>query len=295
MTGQTALPDADLIAQLEQLEFVVRRLAVGRMRGERRSRRRGSGYEFADYRTYVQGDDLRFLDWNLYGRLERLFLKLFHEEEDLQVAIWLDASASMGFGEPSKFEFGRRLAAALAYVAMANYDRVVLEAHMDAAQRVSPPLRGRHDLRRAIEFLGALAPSGPTDLQEGLRAFRLRHRRPGMKIVISDFLDREGFEPGLKWLAGPTHTVVVLHVLSPEEIRPRILGDLTLVDSEDGQETEVSITPGLLRRYRENLQALCSGLRAWCRARGIAYFFVPSDTPLKRVILESMRMAGVLR
>ncbi len=295
MKTDTPLLDAALIRQLEQLELVVRRLFAGRTHGEKRSRRRGTGSEFADYRDYAQGDDLRFIDWNVYGRLDRLFLKLFHVEEDLRLAVYLDTSLSMGHGEPQKLLYGKRLAAALAYVALVNLDRVTLEAaNAEEAGRLGP-IRGRQQVWRLLEFLDSARPQGTTDLRAGLKQFALRNATPGMKVVISDFLDKQGFAGALKWLLRGGDEVVLVHLLSPQEVKPPIVGDLALEDCEDGAVTDVSITGGLLRRYEANLKALVGGLRDYCRTRGLAYFFVQTSSPLEKVLLDTMRRTRILR
>jgi uncharacterized protein (DUF58 family) len=287
--------DPELMGSLEQLEYVVRRLLAGRMRGERRSRRKGIGSEFADYRDYVQGDDLRFIDWNIFGRLDRLFLKLFLEEEDLSVSVYLDKSESMKFGDPPKFRYAQKLAAALAYVGLVNLDRTSIEAHSSAGTEVMPVRRGKMNLNRVLDFLDQQEPGGETDLEAGLKAFSLRHPPNGYKIIISDFLEKSGYENALKWTQRGTSEVIVLQVLSPQEVKPEIVGDLTLLDCEDGALQEVSITSGLLKRYQQNLQALCGGLRDYCKTRGLVYFFVQSKAPLAPLILTSLRQRGVLK
>ena len=292
--GETLL-DAGLIAQLEHLELVVRRLHAGRTQGEKRSRRRGVGSEFADYRDYVQGDDLRHIDWNVFGRLDRLFLKLFHVEEDLRLSILLDTSLSMSSGEPDKLLTAKRLAAALAYVALANLDRVTIEAANDEGVERFRPSRGKQQLWPMLEFLEGIKASGGTDLAAALKQFSIRNSARGMKIVISDFLDKRGFSSALKWLMRGGDEVVVIQVLSPQEIKPTIVGDLTLEDCEDGQDTEVSITAGLLKRYDANLKALVGGLREYCRTRGLACFFVPTSAPIVQVVLTAMRRTRILK
>ncbi|MBI4563779.1 MAG: DUF58 domain-containing protein [Planctomycetes bacterium] len=297
MSGPTneLLLDPQLIRQLEQLELAVRRLRAGRTHGEKRSKRRGAGTEFADYRDYVQGDDPRFVDWNVYGRLDRLFLKLFHEEEDLRLAVYLDTSLSMGFGEPKKILFGKKLAAAMAYVALVNLDRASIEAANGERMERFQPARGRHQIWRLLEFLDGVKEQGGTDLHEGLRQFALRNAQPGMKVVISDFLDKRGFSGALKWLLRGPDEVIVIQILSPQEIKPPIVGDVTLEDCEDGTPVEVSITGGLLKRYDVNLRALVGGLRDYCRARGLSYFYAPSSQSLERILLDTFRRTGVLR
>jgi uncharacterized protein (DUF58 family) len=292
---KSSLLDASLIAQLDHLELVVRRLFAGRTQGEKRSKRRGTGSEFADYREYAQGDDLRHIDWNVYGRLDRLFLKLFHVEEDLRLSVFVDTSLSMAQGDPSKLGHAKKLAASLAYVALSNLDRVTIEAASSASLERLPATRGKAQVWRLLEFLDGLEAQGATDLHEGLRQFSLRNATPGMKVVISDFLDKEGYQGALKWLLKGGSEIVLLHVLSPQEIKPTIVGDLSLEDCEDGQVTEVSITAGLLKRYEANLKALVGGLREYSRTRGLAYFFIPTSTPVEQVILNSMRRTGVVR
>lgn len=282
------LLDPDLLRRLEQLELVVRRRMAGRMRGERKSPRRGAGSEFADYRDYAQGDDIRFVDWNLFGRLDRFFVKLFHEEEDLHLSIFIDTSASMGFG---KLATALQLSAAIGYVGLCNYDRVTVET---PARRFGPK-RGKRQMRRLLDFLGEIEGEGPTDLEPALKAFALRNRSPGVKVVLSDFLDKHGFEPSLRWLLQGPGENVLLHVLTPQEVNPELVGDLALVDCEDGEQTDVSITGALLKRYRKNLEALCGGLRAYARTRGMSYFFFKSDVPLEQVLLMAFRQAGVFK
>ena len=292
---KSGLLGASLIAQLDHLELVVRRLFAGRTQGEKRSKRRGTGSEFADYREYAQGDDLRHIDWNVYGRLDRLFLKLFHVEEDLRLSVFVDTSLSMAQGDPSKLGYAKKLAASLAYVALSNLDRVTIEAASSASLDRLPATRGKAQVWRLLEFLDGLEAQGATDLHEGLRQFSLRNATPGMKVVVSDFLDKKGYQGALKWLLKGGSEIVLLHVLSPQEIKPTIVGDLSLEDCEDGQVTEVSITAGLLKRYEANLKALVGGLREYSRTRGLAYFFIPTSTPVEQVILNSMRRTGVVR
>ncbi len=295
MKGTASLLDANLIRQLEQLELVVRRLNSGRMKGEKKSKRRGTGSEFADYRDYAQGDDPRHIDWNVYGRLDRLFLKLFHEEEDLRLAIYVDTSRSMSFGDPEKLLYAKRLAACLAYVALCNMDRVAVEAGAAGRAEQLRPLRGKRQLGAVLEFLEGLEADGATDLAAGLKQMSHRNGASGMKVVISDFLDKRGYQGALKWLLRPEDRVVLLHVLSPQEVHPDIVGDLALEDCEDGAVQEVSITAGLLRRYEQGLKALVGGLKDYCRTRGLAYHFVQTSVPLEQVVLNALRQSGVLR
>src|SRR6267154_5579461 len=160
------LLDSLFLAKLEQLELVSRKIFMGRMKGERRSKRKGQSVEFADYRNYVVGDDLRFLDWNLYARLDRLFLRLFMEEEDLHFYVLIDNSLSMDFGRPSKLRYAKQVAAALGFIGLVNMDRVVIEAFNDKLTQSLPAVRGRKSLWRVLDFLQKLTPAGPSNLRE---------------------------------------------------------------------------------------------------------------------------------
>jgi len=291
-----ALLDDETLRRLEQLEVASRRLARGRLKGERRSPRRGQSSEFADYRPYVEGDDIRHLDWNLYARLDRLFLRLFLEEEDLHVHLLVDASASMGFGSPAKILFARRIAAAVGYVGLCGLDRVQIHAFAGGLGQRSAPLRGKRSVRELFSFLGRLAPDGQTSLSAAAKAFAHRASRGrGVLLVISDFLDPEGYEAGLKPLLGRGFDLCLLQILSPEELRPDLAGDLRLVDSEDGSIQEITVTRPLLHRYAETLRTFSEGLRTFCRVRGLSFASASTDEPFDRIVLDSLRRAGMFR
>ena len=249
------MPDAlltpELLRRLEQFQLLAARRAKSSAKGERRSRARGQSVEFADYRNYVHGDDFRYLDWNLYGRLERLFLKLYEEERELPVRIFLDASESMTFGEPRKFDFARQVAAAIGYVALSGFDRVSVIPFPDLGQwpgrRTRPPrtlelaargaLRSVRGKKSAIQFfqnLSALTAGGPANLNQALRRGALEARQAGVAVVLSDFLDPAGYETGLTALVGRGFQVDLVQILAPDELSPTTFGDLRLVDSETG-------------------------------------------------------------
>src|SRR5947208_8160841 len=202
MPETTAPPllDPQFLARLEQLELVSRKIFLGLMKGERRSKRKGQSVEFADYRNYVKGDDLRFLDWNLYARLDRLFIRLFMEEEDLHFYVLIDNSLSMDFGTPSKLHYAKQVAAALAFVGLANMDRVVIEAFNDRLTQSLPAVRGRKSLWRVLDFLQKLKPAGPSNLRESLKTFTLKCSGKGIVVLLSDMMDKGGFEDALRYL-----------------------------------------------------------------------------------------------
>src|SRR6516165_8411574 len=236
------LLDPQFLARLEQLELVSRKIFLGRMKGERRSKRKGQSVEFADYRNYVIGDDLRFLDWNLYARLDRLFLRLFMEEEDLHFYVLLDNSLSMDFGSPTKLHYAKQIAAALGFIGLVNLDRVVIEAFNDRLTQALPAIRGRRSLWRLLDFLNKVEPAGPSDLRRALRAFSIKCSGKGIVVLLSDFMDKGGYEEALRYLVARQMDVYAIQVLCQEEIEPEVVGDLKLVDVEDEDVAEVTVS-----------------------------------------------------
>src|SRR5688572_4288555 len=212
MPEAAPLLDPDFLARLEQLELVTRKIFAGRVKGERRSKRKGQSVEFADYRNYVVGDDLRFLDWNLYARLDRLFLRLFMEEEDLHFFVLIDNSASMDFGTPTKLHYAKQVAAALGFVGLINLDRVVVEVFNDRIVQSLPALRGRRSLWRLLDFLNKLEPAGPSDLARALRTFSLKTSGKGIVVVLSDFMDKNGYEDALRYLVARQMDVYAIQI-----------------------------------------------------------------------------------
>ncbi|MCZ6688482.1 MAG: DUF58 domain-containing protein [Planctomycetota bacterium] len=291
----TTLLDADFMRKIEQLTLISRKIFNGRMKGERRSRKKGISVEFADYRNYVPGDDLRFIDWNIYARLDRLFLKLFQEEEDLHVYILVDISGSMSFGKPDKLAYARQVAAALAYVGLVNLDRVVVGSFSSRIRDTLPPLRGRSQVWKLLRFLSGLHPEGTTRLERSVRDFVVRHRRRGIVIFISDFFDRDGFEGALKLFLARNLDIFTIQILAPEEVDPKLTGDLRLVDMEDGEVTEVTISAPLLKVYSRNLQAFLGDIRDYCSRRGIMHVFTTTTAPFDKLILNYLRTRGLLR
>ena len=285
----------DFMSKLEQLQLVSRKVIVGRIRGERITRKRGQSIEFADYRHYIAGDDLRFLDWNLYARLDKLFLKLFLEEEDLHVYILLDTSMSMAYGDPSKLEYARKVAAALAYIALSNYDRVVLAAFAQSKLRTIGPLRGRRQVLRLLRFLCELEGTGETALAPAFKQFALTHRRPGVVILISDFFDKEGYENALRYFLAANQDVFILHVLAGEEMHPTLTGDLKLVDVEDQDTAEVTISGPLLKAYRKTLEGFVATLRQYAGRRGMNYLLAPTTLGFDALVLDYLRRRGLVQ
>lgn len=290
------LLEPELLARLDQLEVLTHKIFRGRQKGERRSRKKGQSVEFADYREYVPGDDTRHLDWNVYGRLERLYIKLFLEEEDLAFHVLVDTSKSMDFGSPmTKFAYARKLAAALSYVALHNQDKVGVSDAKDRVVSRFRPARGKAQLAKIMNYLLALEPGERTNLTQACRDFVLQNKQSGIAVVISDFLDERGYEEALKQFFLRSYDVYVIQVLSPEEKDPKNLGHLELVDSETGERQEITASEMLLRQYRQTVESYCGGLRDWCTSRGMTYLATTTDVPIDMMLLGHLRQRGLLR
>lgn len=301
---------ADLLRRLEQFQLLARRRAKSSARGERRSRARGQSVEFADHRNYVAGDDLRYLDWNLYGRLERLFLKLYEEERELPVTVFVDGSESMTFGTPPKFDFARQVAAAVGYVALCGFDRVSVRVFPDMDQRTDEQaqanrgaevairgalrfVRGRKSSMTYFQNLTKLTAGGSASLNESLRRGALEARQAGLAVVLTDFLDPAGYEAGLNALVGRGFQVNAVQILAPDEVSPTSFGDLKLVDSETGRLQEVTFGKFRMAAYQKAVQNYCQRLREFCQGRGINFFSVTSDIKIDELLLKQLRQAEV--
>ena len=305
----------ELLRRLEQFQLLAARRAKSSAKGERRSRARGQSVEFADHRSYVPGDDFRYLDWNLFGRLDKLFLKLYEEERELPVRIFLDASESMTFGEPRKFDFARQVAAAIGYVALCGFDRVSVIPFPNAQGRTATAqfdanaaanhnqqsavegalrsVRGKKSSMQFFQNLNTLTAGGGADLNEALRRGALEARHTGLAIVLSDFLDPAGYESGLTALVGRGFQVNCVQILAPEELAPATFGDLRLVDSESGGLQEVTFGRYRMKAYQQTVQNFIQRLREFTTKRGINFFMAPSNMDLQDLLLKQLRKSEV--
>lgn len=284
-----------LLAQLERLELTTRKIFRGRMKGERRSKRKGQSVEFADFRNYVPGDDLRFIDWNTYARLDRLFLKMFLEEEDLHFFCLIDASRSMDFGEPTKLHYAKQLAAALGFIGLMRADRVKIETIGQSLNQAAPVLRGRKSMWRMLEWLDGVSPDQSGTLLDGVKNFCLRNQGRGVLVILSDLLDKPGYQTALRYLAARDLDVYVIQILSTAEIEPEIAGDLRLVDCEDLDEAEISVSASLLTRYKQTVAGFVDGARAFCAKRGMTHLLARNDLPVEELIVKYLRQRGLVR
>ena len=286
--------DAKFLKKLERLTLVTRRPFAGQMKGEKRSIKRGTSIEFADYREYALGDDLRYVDWNTYGRLDKMFLKLFVEEEDLYLALLLDSSASMSFGSPKKLEYAVKIAAALGYISLTNYDRVSVQTYSENLGRPLPPQRGRGGVPPLFNYLESIKSDGKTGFAASLRRFASTSKNRGIAIVISDFFD-PNWQEGVKSLLARGNQVALIQTLAEDEIKPTLLGDLRIIDSETGDAKEMSVNPQLLARYEQTFNAFCAEIESFANRYGIDYLRTSTTLPFEDLILKYLRQQGLLR
>jgi uncharacterized protein (DUF58 family) len=290
--------DETTLRKLTRLTLTARRVRAGVLKGERRSTKRGAGTEFADFRQYTPGDDLRRVDWKIYARLDRPFLKLFEEEEDLAVHLLVDVSRSMDWSEAeeNKFHYARRLAAGLGAIALANGDSLTVQP-LNTGRGSAPfgPARGAASTARLLLYLESLPAGGGTDLGPGLKRYALSTHRPGLAFLLSDLLTAEDPLNGLNALQSHGFETTVIHLLSPEELDPPLSGDLRLLDVETGQAQEVSLDGGLRTIYRQRLKAWQDEIAVACQNRGIRYLPLSTKTPWERFILQELRKAGVVK
>ena len=292
--ASSALLDPGFLKRLDRLALVARRAVVGRASAERRSKKRGVSVEFADFRNYVAGDDFRHIDWNLYGRLGSLFLRLFVAEEDLDVRIYIDRSKSM----EAKLMYARKLAAALAYLGLRRQDRVAVQSFGEEADPGLPSSRGQARIFRVFDYLEKIEAAGKTDFHATFRRGLPKGRR-GAAIVISDFLapgpdGRFAYESGLTALAGSSMQVALIQVASPEEISPVRLGDLELVDMETGAKMPVTVTPRVLQQYKRAYQGFCEDLKTFARRWQMTYAHAPTDVPFEKLVFDVLQQGGVV-
>ena len=287
-TGQELL-SADFLTQLERLSLLSRRSFRGRVKGERRSPRKGISVEFSDFRPYGIGDDLRYVDWNVYARLDRLYLKLFVDEEDLCLHLLVDASASMRFGSPSKLDHAVRLAAALGFVGLIGLERVGVGVLRERVAEGFPPARGRSQILPLMDFLSRLRSGGATSLNDGLSTYALRSREAGLAVLVSDLMDPAGYERGLKALLERRFDVHVVHVLAPDEMNPAFGGDLRLLDAETDEQRDMTLDGEALRGYLERLRAFLERAEQFCRGNEITYHRVVTDTPVEEFMLRQLK------
>jgi len=300
----TVTIDNRLLRKLERFRIFPRGLYRGGQAGMRRSLSRGTGLEFADHKAYSVGDDIRYLDWMLYGRLEELFVKVFEQEESLPVYILLDCSASMSLGEPTKAEFAKRIAAAICYVGLANQDHVRVSLFGNGLISSSRTLSGKAQIYEMLDFLGSAPSSGTpgtigargketTDVTRAIEGFLSEHPLSGSAFILSDFLDPKGVMEGVRLLASRRFGIYGMHVVAPEEAAPELSGDVELFDVETARVRKVPLKRDTVVRYREFLADYWSTLRAELQRYGVWYLQLFSDRPVEETLFTVFPKEGV--
>ncbi|MDW8104187.1 MAG: DUF58 domain-containing protein [Armatimonadota bacterium] len=287
------LLEASFLQRLQRLQLLVRRPLPGQWKGEHRSPKRGYSVEFADFREYSPGDDLRYVDWKAYGRLERLYLKQYVEEEDLYVLLLVDCSRSMRFGQPTKLLYALQVAAALGYVALSRFHRVGVGLLAEGNVQWMRPVRGKNALIPLLRFLGSPPEARSANLPQAARQVVSAWKNRGAVYLLSDLMD-EGWQEALRLLLARRHELTLLHTLSPQELRPDLMGDLLLVDSETGETREVSLSATALNLYLRALEQMQQQAAALCGHFGGNYLLADTSRPLEDFVLQEMRQRGVL-
>jgi uncharacterized protein (DUF58 family) len=291
--------DDDFQRKLDYLALVSRRVFAGRMRAERRTKKSGSGVEFADHREYQPGDDFRYLDWNIYQRFNKLLVRLYEEEEDLAIYFIVDTSASMAFGDGEnkarKLRYAKKVCAALAYVGLANLDRVTIVSTSDKIMDRMPQTRGKARIFKVFRFLREIEPAGHTDLGDALKSFVAQNKRRGLAVLISDLYDPAGFEKGINVLRYNKFDPFVVHIVDPLEGKPKLNGDVLVYDCETGDEREVTVTAKVLERFEVAHREYHQEIDRFCATHQVPYISADVNIPFDELILRVFRRGGFLR
>lgn len=286
----------DFLTRLEYLSIISKRVFRGSLLAQRRTMQMGSGIEFTDHREYNSGDDLRYLDWNVYARHGDLLLKRFQEEQDLHVYLMLDCSRSMAFGSPAKFDLARHLTAALAYIALADLDRIAVVAYADGIVQEFPVTRGKARILPLMKFLEDLPTQGvDTNLSRAVQGLLHRGSRTGLAVVISDLFDEHGFQKGLDQLRYRRFDSHVLQLHDPAEADPALLGDVELIDIETDSVRKVTVTERHLRSYKKLFAKHQESVRDYCRNYALGCTQAPSTVRFDDLIMRMMRESGAGR
>ncbi|QDS37716.1 DUF58 domain-containing protein [Brevibacillus brevis] len=289
------LLDPSWLARLERMQMASRKAVSGSQAGKRRARQLGSSMEFADFRAYVPGDDLRQLDWNAYARSGKLFLKKYLDETELHVNLYIDCSRSMSYGQPNKMARAVEIAAALGYLSLCHLDHVSVYAFDSRITAALTGLQGKSQAHRLLSFLSSLQEGVAGDIQTAMRQPGAVSGKAGTSIVLSDFLFESGYSEGIAYLQAAKQEVTLVQVLSKEELAPEYAGELRLIDSETGQAKEVSLTSLLMEEYLKSLRDYQQELSAFAYGRGIAFVSVEAEQSLESIVFHVFRQAGLIR
>lgn len=293
MSGR--LLDPEWLQRLERMQMTSRRMASGAHAGKRRSKQLGRSLDFADYRAYAPGDDLRQLDWNAYGRSGKLFVKRFLDEQELHVSIYLDCSRSMGYGQPTKLDRSKQLAAAIGYLSLCHLDYVSVYAFDETVRGAMTRLQGKGKAAQLFSFLDSLEPGGVGDINAALRSSRAVSGKPGISIIFSDFLYENGYESGIAFVQAARQEVTLVQILAAEERNPAYQGELRLLDSETGTAKEIAFSPVIVEEYEKTVHGFKAELSAFAFGRGIVYVGVEAEQSPEQIVFGIFRQAGLIR
>ena len=289
------------LKQLDPFHIGAKHSFRGKFRGERRSLNRGTGMEFADYRAYEPGDDLRYVDWNIYARLGKLFIKLHHTDEDLPLALLLDSSRSMEFGTPTKLTCAKQIVAALGYIALAHADSVAIYTCTERLSVALPPTSGKSQFSRLTKAITAIAADGQTRLMECLKQLPMYQRSPGMVVILSDFLDPDSYAADFKSLLGRGFLITAIHLVSQEEINPQAHmenaatgSDWLVEDAETGETRAITFNAEILTQYQAQQQTFCADLQRFCIDQGIGYAQLKNNNPIEPFVLQELHGIGLI-
>ena len=290
------------LKQLDPFHINAKHAFRGKYRGERRSLNRGTGMEFADYRAYEPGDDLRYVDWNIYARLGRLFIKLHHTDEDLPLALLLDSSRSMEFGTPTKLTCAKQIAIALGYIALSHADSVAAYTCTERLSVTLSPTSGKSQFSRLTKAITAIAADGRTRLTECLKQLPMYQGAPGLIVILSDFLDPDSYTTGFKSLLGRGFSITVIHLVSQEETDPQAHmesmatgNDWLVKDAETGETRAITINAEILTQYQAQQQSFWDDLQRFCIDQGIGYAQLKSNTPIEPFVLQELHRTGLIQ
>jgi uncharacterized protein (DUF58 family) len=284
--------DGDFFRKLENIAINAKMAMNEGAAGGRRSKAKGSSVEFADFREYAPGDDFRRVDWNAYGRFDRLFLKLFMEEREAFLNIFIDCSKSMDYGEKNKSVMALRLAGVLSYLALNNLDRVCVNKVLDKEIIPSVSYMGKGMFQKTLSFLESSSFEGNTSLSEALKRKDLKSR--GISVVISDFFTKGSLEELIKYLSYKKQHIILIQVLSEEELNPEFGGQVRLIDSETREEVNLTITPKLMKLYEAKLKGMEATMKEWAKRYGAVFVKVSSSEELQKVVFEKFGKEGII-
>ena len=280
------LLDEEFLRKLEKLKLLIQKGLKGPFKGEHISWRSGASLEFLDYRKYQAGDDFRYVDWNVFGRLDKLFIKLFRSEEDLTIHILIDMSRSMEVGDPSKVLYAKKITAALSYIGLANLDKVGVTSFTDSLDKPCSPERGKQVYLSILKYLNSVKPDGITKLNECLSEYASTCKRPGVAIVISDFLYPYGFKNGLESLHHAGFNVTLIQILDHEELFPTLDGYIQLREIETDEMRKATVDSALLEAYKESIALFLNDTQELCRKNRVDYYLTDTGIPFEEFLLD---------